>query len=140
MKFLKQLKKINIVRVAYYSWLIFLAIFFFNLFYPYEVVTFSKFETTKKVYAQGEPVCVDMAFVKHRDFKGNIRWLLIDGIAYELPVGQINRGVGPNEYKRCFDLKVPSGDYHIRVEAEYNLLVGLRRILREKETKQFTIE
>lgn len=132
--------KMNILKIALFSWLLFLAVFYFNLFYPFKVVTFNKFEATKPVYAQGEPICVDMDFVKHRDFKGDIRWLLVDGVAYELPAGVVNRGVGADTYIRCFVANVPSGVYHIRLEAEYTLLKNLRRILVEQETDKFIIE
>ena len=133
-------KKVNIVKVAYYFWLVFLFWFFFNLFFPYKVVTFSKFETTKPVYAKGEPICVAMEFEKHRDFQGDLKWLLIDGVAFELPAGVINRGIGAGTFTRCFIVDVASSEYHIRLEAEYKILHDLRRILVEKETNQFFIQ
>lgn len=113
---------------------------FYMLVYPFKIVNFTNFSTTKDSYKAGENVCVDIEFVKSRALEAEVSWYYVDSVVYKIDGEDvIYRPVGYNKTVRCFPAVVPPAKYKLQVEITYTILNGLRELKYSEVSNEFLI-
>lgn len=110
-------------------------------YYPFQVVTLYKFLTTKNVVNRGEMLPFVLEFKKSNDFRGEIKYYLVDGIIVRLEDGGTKRNIGEHEVRneKIIPTTILPGVYKFRIELLYNI-TPWRDILYTWESNEFTVK
>lgn len=143
MRNLKIFYYISIASLAFSAATI--ALSFYALFAPINILEFKKFEVLERSIKKGDSVTIHMEFSKNFDTRGEIRWYLVDGAVIQLDgVMTSRRAVGESDSIRKVVIPdspyVGCGEYALKVQIDYKILGGIRSLFYEKTSNKFTIE
>lgn len=131
---------LNVVVIAVF---VFIAIIFYWLLRPYEVITplEGNYEIDKMVYMQGERFDIHLRICKNIQIKEDVFGRFIDGVIFSVPENTSNFEKG------CYDTIIssvkiprtlPTGDYIYREQIVYKVN-PLREITYTFETPKFSV-
>lgn len=112
-------------------------------FWPIRVVTLNKdpmLITEGRVVTEGDHVCLVLDFTKHKSYKAEIQWFMLNGETIPLRSTSLYRRQGHTKTDTCF--KIPHGtrpsEYVIQVDIVYQI-TPFRKITYAWQSEPFTV-